>query len=166
MSQTDRFALPLIDTGQAQKDVTHNAAIAAIDALLHPAVGSRTLTTPPASPAPGDAWIVPVGATGVWSAQTGDIAVAEADGWRFLAPRSGMLAWIGDEGLWARFDDGGGAWLADSWPVAALQVGARRLFALPAVTVATPTGGTTVDSQARTALSALVAALRDQGVIA
>lgn len=163
MTQTDRFALPLIDTGQAQKDITHNEAIAALDALLHLAVRSRSLATPPAAPTTGDAWIVPATASGAWTGRADAIAVAETGGWRFVGSRAGMLAWIADEGLWARFEAG---WQADAWPVAALQVGARRLFAAPAAAVTGPTGGVTVDTQARATLTALLAALHDQGVIA
>jgi hypothetical protein len=43
-----RYALSLLHSRQAQKEVTHNGAIAGIDALLHLAVESRALSTQPA----------------------------------------------------------------------------------------------------------------------
>ena len=38
MTVTDRFALPLLAAAQAQKEVTHNEALARVDALLHAVV--------------------------------------------------------------------------------------------------------------------------------
>ena len=36
--QTDRFALPLLATAQAQKEMTHNEALALLDAVVQPVV--------------------------------------------------------------------------------------------------------------------------------
>ena len=58
------------------------------------AVISRVLTTPPASPANGDRYIVPAGATGDWAGQTDKIAARIAGAWVFYAPVQGLLAWI------------------------------------------------------------------------
>jgi hypothetical protein len=107
-------------------------------------------------------WIVPAAATGAWAGHGGEIAIAEIGGWRFAAPRPGMIAWIADLGVHARYD---GGWTADAWPVRALAVGARRLFASDPVAVAAPSGGAVIDAEARGALAALLAALRGQGVI-
>lgn len=57
--QTPRMGLPLILGGQAQKHVTHNEALSVLDALLPSVVVSATVTTPPASPAEGEAYIIP-----------------------------------------------------------------------------------------------------------
>ena len=66
---TPNLGLPFILHGQAQKEVTHNEALIRLDALVHGSVRSRTLTTPPGSPANGERWIVPSGATGAWAGQ-------------------------------------------------------------------------------------------------
>jgi hypothetical protein len=163
MNQTDRFALPLLETGQAQKEVTHNEAINAVDGLLHLAVESMTVTAPPAAPDAGKAWIVPAGSTGAWASMAGQIAIAETGGWRFQPPSTGMLAWVADAGAFARYDSG---WTISDWPVRALRVGTRLIFAAAPVTVSPPAGGAVIDAEARTAIAALVAALRDQGVLA
>jgi len=59
-----RYALPLLDAGQAQKEITHNEAIDRVDALLHLAVASMDLTDPPLLPPLGAAWIIGAGAVG------------------------------------------------------------------------------------------------------
>lgn len=52
------------------------------------AVKSVTLKDPPSSPTPGDAYIVPVDATGAWGGQTGKLTqyVSASAGWIFVAP--------------------------------------------------------------------------------
>lgn len=160
---TDRYAL-LLAAGQAQKEVTHNAAVAAIDALLHLAVVSRTATTPPVAPAAGSAWIVGPSPTGAWAGAAGRIAVFDASGWSFVAPRAGCLAYVVDDGLFAVFTATG--WAADAWPVAAIAVDGRRLLAARPATLADASGGTVVDTEARAAIAALTDALRAMGLVA
>ena len=58
MSATARLSLPYIAPQQAQKQVTFNAAMTALDLLVQPSVMSRTTTAPPGSPAEGDSYIV------------------------------------------------------------------------------------------------------------
>ena len=61
--QTARLALPYILANQAQKEVTHNQALALLDALVHLAVQDRDLASPPASPADGACYLVAAGAS-------------------------------------------------------------------------------------------------------
>eukprot|EP01037_Dinobryon_pediforme_P039209 gene39209-47666_t len=74
MTSTTKLGLPLIDAAQAQKHVTHNEAINSLDQLVQASVISLALTAPPASPSPGDAYIVAASATGAWSGKSGTIA--------------------------------------------------------------------------------------------
>src|SRR5690606_18398791 len=89
MTQTARLSLPFIMAGQAMKHVTHNEAINRLDALVQPVVESATLTTPPATPLPGEAWIVPAGATGAWTGHADEIASWQDGAWRFFDPAEG-----------------------------------------------------------------------------
>jgi hypothetical protein len=57
-SSTPRAQLPLIAAAQAQKHVTHNDALLQLDALLFARFLSRNLSTPPATPADGDTYLV------------------------------------------------------------------------------------------------------------
>ena len=53
MDQTPNLQLPYIAPSQAQKHVTHNEAIRALDALVQLCVVNRTLTEPPSEPREG-----------------------------------------------------------------------------------------------------------------
>ncbi len=64
LETTTRFAVPLLVAGQGQKDVTHNEAVLALEALAHPVVEDAGRTTPPASAAVGEAYVVGAGASG------------------------------------------------------------------------------------------------------
>jgi len=61
-----RTGLPLLQPGQAQKEMVHNEALALIDLLLQPSVVTVGLNVPPATPAPGACWIVGAAPTGDW----------------------------------------------------------------------------------------------------
>ncbi len=162
MNTSSRHGLPLLASGQAQKEVTHNEAVLAIDRLLQLAVTSRGVSTPPAAPVAGEAYIVPVVAAGAWADRASAIATFDGFGWTFTVPVRGCLAWIGDEGVFSVFD---GYWSDDGWAVSALRIGARRVLGAAPVAVAAPAGGTVADTEARAVMVALLAALRDQGVI-
>jgi hypothetical protein len=95
---TPSLGLPYIVQGQAQKEVSHNEALNLIDAVVQLSVKGRTLVNPPASPANGERWIVPTGATGAWVGQTNKIALFVDGAWRFVSPRDGWLAFVENEG--------------------------------------------------------------------
>ena len=144
LMQTARFALPLLATAQAQKEVTHNEALALLDALVHAAIEDGPVATLPTSPVAGQCWIVGSGASGAWAGQGDKLAIWTEGGWRFAPPRSGMRLFRLSDGAWLRFH--AGAW------------------ALPEA-VATPAGGVTIDSEARSAIAALILLLEAQGLL-
>jgi hypothetical protein len=162
MSETVRHALPLLVAGQAQKEITHNEALLAIDRQLHLAVESRALSLPPASPVSGAMYIVANGASGAWSGQAGKIASFDGFGWQFTIPVKGCLVWIADEQVFSVHD---GDWSAGGWPAKGLQIGNRQVLTAPPVAVVSPTGGSTVDTECRAALAQMVSALRNQGIV-
>lgn len=108
MSSTARLDLPYIAAGQAQKHVTHNDALAIIDALVHLAIESRIQTAPPASPAAHARYLVPPAATGAWSGRSGAIAAEDSGGWTYHQPQAGWRAFVRDEAQLILFD--GTAW--------------------------------------------------------
>ena len=83
MPNTPILNLPLMTTSQAQKEVVFNELAIAFDALFKGSVLDTTLTTPPGSPAAGDAYIIPAGATGAWNGNTGKVAFY-CNGWQFV----------------------------------------------------------------------------------
>ena len=141
---TPRFALPLLAMAQAQKEVTHNEALTLLDALLHAAVEDGPLNVPPDGPSEGKCWLVGAAPGGVWAGEAGAIAIWTAGGWRFAAPRAGIRAVRLTDGAWLRYD--GGGWIEPA-------------------TIAGPAGGATVDSEARSAIIALILHLGAQGLL-
>ncbi|MGD9827254.1 MAG: DUF2793 domain-containing protein [Hyphomicrobiaceae bacterium] len=119
MDQTPNLALPFILAAQAQKHVTHNEAIRALDAVVQLAVLDRDLSAPPPAPADGDRYLVASGASGAWSGQDGRIAAFQDNAWAFHAPREGWVMWIADEEVLAIWD--GSAWLTVGAGGSALQ---------------------------------------------
>lgn len=93
MTQTPNLALPYIAPGQALKHITLNEALRRLDALIHMSVISHELTAPPLSPGNEDRYLVPVGASGIWTDRTGDIAVFRDGEWDFITPLEGWTIW-------------------------------------------------------------------------
>jgi len=104
MSSTPHLALPLIAAAQAQKHITHNEAIASLDALVQLAVKERNRTAPPATPEEGDRYIVGANATGAFAGHEAQVALFDLGLWRFFAPQPGWRAYVEIEDLVVLFD--------------------------------------------------------------
>ena len=107
--QTTNLKLPLILNSQAQKHITHNEALRALDALVQISIKDRDLAAPPASPVEGRRYIVAAGATGAWSGRALDIAAYQDGAWIFYDPSPGWLAYIEDEAILTVFT--GSSWV-------------------------------------------------------
>lgn len=161
---TDRWALPLLQPGQAQKEMFHNEGLVTLDLIVQPAVEAAGADTPPAAPEPGQSWIVGDAPTGAWSGQAGHLAGWSAAGWRFAAPVEGMAAWVAADALVARFR--GGNWVLGEANAAYLVIGGDRVVGPQQAAIAGPSGGGVIDAEARDTLAAMLAALRVHGLIA
>src|SRR5215212_3748958 len=114
--------------------------------LVAPAVEQPPLATPPTSPVPGCCYIVAASPSGAWSGKADCLAAFTCGGWRFVMPADGVTAYVRSTRSRAIYRDG-------EW---ALSTGS----------IASPAGGTTVDSQARSAIDQMLGALRQHGLIA
>lgn len=161
MLTTDRLLLPLLAAGQAQKDVTHNEALLALDGLVALAAQSRSAAGPPPNPGPGDVQIVAAAAASAWGAAAGTIMQWLGTGWQPRAPVDGQLALVIDEAIMLVH---AGGWQA-LWPVAGLMVAGRAVLSAAPGSVAAPVGGTVVDEQARSAIAQLISQLQAQGIL-
>jgi hypothetical protein len=110
MDETPNLKLPYLIAAQAQKHVTHNEALRALDALVQLSVLDRDVTEPPAAPVDGDRYIVAASATGAWAGHDSEIAVFQDNAWEFHQPREGWLSWVADEIKLYAFD--GNGWIA------------------------------------------------------
>jgi hypothetical protein len=160
---TDRFALPLIQPGQAQKEAFHNEAILGLELRLQIVVQAGPSDAPPVDPTPGMAWIVGAAPAEPWAGQAHAIAGWTAAGWRFAAPVPGMLAWLAAAQHWLLWD--GTAWQDGTLPVSRITVGGVQVVGEQQPPITTPTGGGTVDANARNALASILGALRAHGLI-
>ena len=97
MSNSPLLALPYLAASQAQKHVTLNEALSILDGLLHLAVITRSLATPPTTPADGDRYLIAASPTAAWAGHAGKIALRMAGAWRFLTPQTGWRIWISNE---------------------------------------------------------------------
>lgn len=118
MANSPNLALPFLESAQAQKHVTHNAALAMLDAVIMLSVLDRDLTAPPGSPAEGDRYLVASPASDGWVGRDGTIAAWQDGAWAFYQARQGWHVWIADEGIALSFD--GAGWIGIATQNAAL----------------------------------------------
>jgi hypothetical protein len=161
---TPRLALPLLSAGQAQKEMTHNEALAALDMLAQAVAVAVGVDVPPAAPEPGQCWIVGDAPQGVWSGQARTLAGWTVGGWRFHIPDAGMTVWSLADAAEARFEDGG--WTIGVARAARVEIGGVQVLGPRQPAIAEPGGGTVIDAEARAAIGAILAALHTHGLIA
>ncbi len=164
MDVTVRWALPLLYAGQAQKELFHNEALTVIDALLHGRAESADISVPPASPLIGQCWIVAAGATDAWADQTGRVACWSEGGWRFFAPQNGLSLFVADREH--RMIHDGSVWRDGSLRADGLHIAGHQVVGGQMAAISAPAGGATVDDNARSAINAILGALRAHGLIA
>lgn len=131
-----------------------------IDALVFLSVKRADLSTPPASPADGDRFIVAAAPTGAWAGHAGKVArySAAISSWEFYTAHPGWIAYVEHTDAYIKHT-ASGAW---------------ELHRGPAVEWGTPAGTVsraTFDTASATAtdiaqrLAALVSDLKQAGVI-
>jgi hypothetical protein len=162
--RTPRLALPLLQPGQAQKETTHNEALAVLDLVVQASVLAVGTNVPPVAAELGSAWIVGVAPTGGWAGQARAFAGWTSGGWRFVAPRDGMTVWSIADGQAARF--GSGAWTLGVVAGSRVSIGGVDVVGPRRAAVPDPAGGSVVDVQARAAISSILGVLRGHGLIA
>lgn len=159
---TARLSLPLLQPGQAQKELGHNEALLLLDVAVQGTILAAGANTPPADPAPGDCWIIGDTPEGAWSGRAAQIAGWTQGGWRFVEPREGMRFWITADHVFALFSEG--AWTAGR-SYGRLFVEGVQLVGPRGAGIAEPAGGSTVDAQARATIATILEALREHGLI-
>jgi hypothetical protein len=144
--ETPRFALPYLFTSQAQKELTHNEALVAIDTLLHPVIEGVMNTPIPSLNAAdaGKCWRVGSAPTGLWLNHSGQIASWTGDGWRYVIPSDGMQVFNQANGAFSIYR-------SSTWS--------------EAIAITDPINGNNVDVEARAAISSILTFLRENALI-
>ena len=142
----------------------HNEALQMLDMVVAAAVEDQPANQPPATPVAGNCYIVGPVPTGAWAGHAGSLASYSAAGWRFIAPKEGLPAWVKSLAVFAFYR-------ANEWEVgkvrgSGLILGGQQVVGAQAAAIPNPTGGSNVDSPARTAVAAILATLRQHGLIA
>jgi hypothetical protein len=110
---TPRLALPYILPSQAQKHVTHNEALAILDAATQLVI-EDSFKTPPDAPADGTCYWVLADATDAWAGHDAFIAVWQDKNWTFLNPSTGWLAFFRASGQLLNYN--GSTWASLPMP--------------------------------------------------
>lgn len=108
---TTNFGLVTLTAQQSGAEVRYNFFQALFDALYGRTVKSATTTAPPGSPTDGDAYIIPTGASGVWSTHVNAITVSLNGTWYYFllgATHEGWEFYVVDA-------DGSAFWTGTAW---------------------------------------------------
>lgn len=141
-SVTPIAGLPLLVPGQAQKEFFINQALGILDVLQTRTV-LASQPAPPINPEEGNCFRVTDPAEQAWAGREGHLAIWIGGAWHFVAPRDGLQVFDSVAGHWLLFRAG---WRSAQTPLY-------------------PAGGAVVDAEARAALTDLIVALRDLGVL-
>ncbi len=142
-STTPNFALPVLFQGQAQKEFYVNQAHFLLDALLHTSI-EGVASEPPTSPVAGETWLVGASAVDAWEGRADQLASWTGSHWLYIEPKPGLRLYNKAEAHTLMFDSN---WKSPAAP-------------------SQPTGGQTVDAEARTAINGIIEALTNIGIIA
>jgi len=133
---TPNLALPYLVAAQAQKHVTVNEALDALDGLVQLSVISAGFMAPPGSPVEGDRYIIASGATGAWAGWDTSVAQFSGGAWLRLIPQTGWLAWNAASGQLL-------VWTGSAWT--GLDVAMELLTRAPSVRVAEGSAGSATE---------------------
>ncbi len=140
-STTANFALPLLFSGQAQKELSINQTVSLLDALVQSSVDA-SLSSPPLNPEDGSTYRVLANASDIWAGKDDQLAVQLGGAWHFVAPKAGLRLFDRQAGTLLHYDS---TWKSANEPALA-------------------SGGTVIDAEARQMLLELVEALRILGI--
>lgn len=127
------------------------------------AVEEPPLNDPPSIPADGACYLVGGAPTGAWHEHPNSLAGYDGAGWRFIPPSPGMRAFVKSTGTYAVYLDE--RWEIGTVRASHIEIGGLQVVGPRTGAVADPAGGVTADAEARVAISEILAALRQHGLI-
>mgnify|MGYP000002479936 FL=1 len=140
------LGLPYLHPSQAQKHVTHNAALQRLDQLVQLRLDSLDAAAPPGSPTAGETHALGASPTGVWAGQGRQLASWDGTAWQFTPPQEGWLAWDLSAAELRVWDDTAQAWQGaapsqlDQLGIATAADGVNRLAVSSPATLLTHSG--------------------------
>lgn len=164
MSSTPRLGLPLLSAGQAQKEIFVNESLQTLDTVVAGTVEEPPRNDPPGSPTVGESYIVGAAPTGTWTGNPLAVAAYTSAGWRLMSPQEGMVFHVRSNNATAAYR--GGGWEIGMLRGSSLLIDGQQVVGSQAAAIASASGGTTVDSEARAAIDQILGAMRQHGLIA
>lgn len=111
----------------------------------------------------GSCYIVAVSPTGDWAGQAQKLAAFTSGGWRFIAPFEGLSCHVRGAGTTAVYR--GAAWEVGTLTGSQVAIAGQKVVGAREAAIAAPSGGATADSEARSAIGQILAAMRAHGLI-
>jgi hypothetical protein len=112
----------------------------------------------------GSCYIVGASPTGAWAGRADHLAAFTSGGWRFVAPRDGLSAFIRSSGHVAVYS--AGAWDFGTLRGSQVHIDGDQVLGPQGAAITGPAGGATVDAQARSSIGQILTAMRGHGLIA
>ena len=135
MDFSAKLSLPYLLPNQAQKHVTMNESLRALDAIVQLSVISISETSPPDDPSEGDRYVVADPVAGDCSGTVGQVAAFQDGSWTFHVPQIGWTAWVEQSAQlfvfegegWTALNATGGDSSPDLWGINATADPVNRL---------------------------------------
>lgn len=131
--------------------------------LLCAAVEAPPQNDPPVSPVAGQCFLVGDSPTGDWTGQPGAIAGFSDGGWRFVTPIEGTQLLVRSTGETMLRRNGN--WEAGIVRAREVQVDGLTVLSARQASIAAPAGGSVVDTESRSAITAILSTLQAHGLI-
>jgi hypothetical protein len=131
--------------------------------LIGAAVEEPPRASPAASPLVGACYIVASAPTDAWAGKAQCLAGFTSGGWRFIAPFEGLAAYVRSTGTCAVYR--AGAWEIGTLRGASVVIGGQQVVGTRASAIASASGGTIIDVQARAVIDQILTAMRQHGLI-
>ena len=163
MNATPRLSLNFLSTAQAQKEFLINENGQILDALVAGAVEEGPRNDPPGSPSLSDCYIIGTAPTGQWAGAPNGVGIYGSGVWLVMSAVEGMSFLIKANGVCATFRSG--AWRIGEVEAASLRIEGKPVVGPRVAAIASPAGGSTVDTEARASIGQILAALRQHGLI-
>ena len=150
--------------GFAGRNMISPGSLQLLDIAVAAAVEGPPENDPPAAPTAGSCYLVGDNPTGDWSQYAAHLAGYGAGGWRFVRPTLGMAVFVKSMETAAVYRSSG--WDCGTVRATKLDIEGTQVVGPQAEPIADPAGGTAIDSEARSAVSGILNALRQHGLIA
>jgi hypothetical protein len=134
-----------------------------LDVLVGGAVEGPPQVAPPASPVVGTSYLVGDAPSGAWVGKQQSVAAYSSGGWRFVVPVEGLTVYMRASDTWAAYRNG--TWELGTVRGSSLVLGGQQVVGVRAAAIGSPSGGSTIDAQARSTINQILGALRQHGLI-